>query len=116
MTVAMLIVGTFVGFLVGVLAMSLLRVAAYEQPALEAASDDDAGCRDWNSWKRCSEYDRQPFSEECLACTEESCRRHNSRNSAQHRPHLNPCIDAVLDRRGNTATELGHAAKRRRLD
>ena len=46
MTVAMFILGTFVGFIAGVLAMSLLRVAAFEQPALESASDSVTERRD----------------------------------------------------------------------
>lgn len=46
MTVALFIFGTFVGFFAGVLAMSLLRVAAFEQPALESASDPVAERRD----------------------------------------------------------------------
>ena len=39
MTIAMFILGTFVDFFAEVLAMSLLRVAAFEQPALESRSD-----------------------------------------------------------------------------
>jgi hypothetical protein len=46
MTVAIFILGTFVGFLAGVMAMALLRVAAFEQPALESASDPVAERRD----------------------------------------------------------------------
>lgn len=46
MTIAMFIFGTFVGFFAGVLAMSLLRVAAFEQPALESAPDPMSERRD----------------------------------------------------------------------
>jgi hypothetical protein len=34
--------GAFLGFLAGVLAMSLLRVAAFDPPTLEPASDPEA--------------------------------------------------------------------------
>lgn len=39
MTLASLMLGAFLGFLAGVLAMSLLRVAAFDPPTLEPASD-----------------------------------------------------------------------------
>lgn len=38
MTLASLMLGAFLGFLAGVLAMSLLRVAAFDPPTLEPAS------------------------------------------------------------------------------
>jgi hypothetical protein len=37
MTLASLLLGAFLGFLAGVLAMSLLRVAAFDSPTLEPA-------------------------------------------------------------------------------
>lgn len=42
MTLASLMLGAFLGFLAGVLAMSLLRVAAFDTPTLEPASDPEA--------------------------------------------------------------------------
>ena len=39
MTLASLMLGAFLGFLAGVLAMSLLRVAAFDPPTLEPASN-----------------------------------------------------------------------------
>ena len=42
MTLASLMLGAFLGFLAGVLAMSLLRVAAFDPPRLEPASDPEA--------------------------------------------------------------------------
>lgn len=42
MTLASLMLGAFLGFLAGVLAMSLLRVAAFDPPTLERASDPAA--------------------------------------------------------------------------
>ena len=39
MTLASLMLGAFLGFLAGVLAMSLLRVAAFDPPTLEPSSD-----------------------------------------------------------------------------
>ena len=39
MTLVSLTLGAFLGFLAGVLAMSLLRVAAFDPPTLEHASD-----------------------------------------------------------------------------
>jgi hypothetical protein len=46
MTFASLMLGAFLGFLAGVLAMSLLRVAAFDPPTLEPASDAEAHGRD----------------------------------------------------------------------
>lgn len=40
MTLASLMLGAFLGFLAGVLAMSLLRVAAFEPPTLEPSTLD----------------------------------------------------------------------------
>ncbi len=42
MTIASLLLGAFLGFLAGVLAMSLLRVAAFDPPTLTPASDPNA--------------------------------------------------------------------------
>jgi len=42
MTLASLLLGAFLGFLAGVLAMSLLRVAAFDPPTLAPASDPEA--------------------------------------------------------------------------
>jgi hypothetical protein len=39
MTLASLMLGAFLGFLAGVLTMSLLRVAAFDPPTLEPASE-----------------------------------------------------------------------------
>jgi hypothetical protein len=39
MTLASLMLGAFLGFLAGVLAMSLLRVAAFDPPTVEPLSD-----------------------------------------------------------------------------
>jgi hypothetical protein len=39
MTFIILLLGAFLGFLAGVLAMSLLRVAAFDQPTLEPRSE-----------------------------------------------------------------------------
>lgn len=41
MTLASLMLGAFLGFLAGVLAMSLLRVAASDPPTLAPASDPE---------------------------------------------------------------------------
>ena len=41
MTLAGLLLGAFLGFLAGVLAMSLLRVAAFDPPTLEPASNPE---------------------------------------------------------------------------
>jgi hypothetical protein len=41
MTLASLLLGAFLGFLAGVLAMSLLRVAAFDPPTLEPASNPE---------------------------------------------------------------------------
>jgi hypothetical protein len=46
MTLASLMLGAFLGFLAGVLAMSLLRVAAFDPPTLENASDREPQGRD----------------------------------------------------------------------
>ena len=46
MTLASLMLGAFLGFLAGVLAMSLLRVAAFDPPTLEPASDPAGQGRD----------------------------------------------------------------------
>lgn len=46
MTLASLMLGAFLGFLAGVLAMSLLRVAAFDPPTLEPASDPEVQGRD----------------------------------------------------------------------
>lgn len=46
MTLASLMLGAFLGFLAGVLAMSLLRVAAFDPPTLEPASDPAAPGRE----------------------------------------------------------------------
>jgi len=42
MTLASLMLGAFLGFLAGVLAMSLLRIAAFDPPTLEPASNPEA--------------------------------------------------------------------------
>jgi hypothetical protein len=42
MALASLMLGAFLGFLAGVLAMSLLRVAAFDPPTLKPASDPAA--------------------------------------------------------------------------
>lgn len=42
MTLASLMLGAFLGFLAGVLAMSLLRVAAFDPLTLKPASDPEA--------------------------------------------------------------------------
>lgn len=46
MTLASLLLGAFLGFLAGVLAMSLLRVAAFDPPTLEPLSDGAVERRD----------------------------------------------------------------------
>ena len=46
MTLASLMLGAFLGFLAGVLAMSLLRVAAFDPPTLEPLSDGAVQGRD----------------------------------------------------------------------
>ena len=46
MTLASLMLGAFLGFLAGVLAMSLLRVAAFDPPTLERVSDPAGQGRD----------------------------------------------------------------------